>query len=152
MLLKFKKATSRNFNTFNRLFNEAITLVLNDEKTTKTREPLTLEEYKDWIKDSEIVLMYKGKKCVGYAEVSSDAYNKGDEQIVNIFIPEDLRRRGFGRQLVGHIEEEARKKGIHMLWTESEDMETDQFWTALSYRYNNKSYEYYKIITPKNEL
>lgn len=127
MLLKFKKATSRNFNTFNRLFNEAITLVLNDEKTTKTREPLTLEEYKDCIKDSEIVLMYKGKKCIGYAEVSSDAYNKGDEQIVNIFIPEDLRRRGFGRQLVGHIEEEARKKGINMLWTESEDMETDKF-------------------------
>lgn len=150
MSFNFKNATSEDFYTFKKLFEESRTIKLDEEKTTMTREPLTLGKYVDWLKDSTIILMFRNDECVGYAEVSYDAYNEGDEQIVEIFVPENFRRKGFGRQLVGHIEDKARNESINMLWTESEDMETDQFWTALSYRYNNPSDEFYKIITPEN--
>ncbi len=152
MSFNFKNATSEDFHTFKKLFEESRTIKLDEEKTTMTREPLTLGEYVDWLKDSTIILMFRNDECVGYAEVSYDAYNKGDEQIVEIFVPENFRRKGFGRQLVGQIEDKARTESINMLWTESEDMETDQFWTDLSYRYNNQNDKFYKIITPKNEL
>ena len=103
----------------------AITAIYNDaiEKTTSTfdTEPKTVEEQEVWFVSHDarhpVMVAIEDGPVVAWASLSqwSDRCAYSDTAEISLYVKEDCRRKGIGKQLMSAIIQEGKTVGLHTI-------------------------------------
>ena len=114
-MLNIRQATSADLGQITEIYNDAI------QKTTATfdTEPKTLEEQERWFAQHDIahpILVAEEEGLIlGWASLSqwSDRCAYKDTAEISLYVKEEHRRKGIGKQLMGAIIQEGKSTGLH---------------------------------------
>ena len=100
--------------------------------TTELRsEPsVTKEMFDDYVARESMLVAYQGEELVGYAFL--DAYLDDNDDVVcsirEIFVDSKHQRKGYGKEIVQRVIDEAKLVDAKYLQVFSVFVETDRFW------------------------
>jgi L-amino acid N-acyltransferase len=111
----FRKATLADLGQITEIYNDAI------EKTTATfdMEPKTLEQQESWFAnhDAGHPILVAEEECLIFAWASlsqwSDRCAYCDTAEISLYVREEYRRKGIGKQLMATIIKEGKEAGLH---------------------------------------
>ncbi len=116
-MLTIRQATSADLGQITDIYNDAI------KKTTATfdTEPKTLEEQKSWFAEHDarhpILVVDEDGLIVAWASLSqwSDRCAYSDTAEISLYVKEEYRRKGIGKQLMKAIIHEGKAAGLHTI-------------------------------------
>lgn len=106
-------------------------------------EPSTTKEmFDDYVARESLLVAYLGEELVGYAFL--DAYLDDNDDVVcsirEIFVDSKYQRKGYGKEIVQRIREEAKQIDAKRLQVFSVFIETDRFWmVTCGFRVDNET-------------
>ena len=114
-MLTIRRATLHDLGQITKIYNGAI------EKTTATfdTEPKTLEEQESWFANHDavhpILVAEQDSIIVGWASLSewSDRCAYSDTAEISLYVKEEYRGKGIGKELMKAIIQEGQKTGLH---------------------------------------
>ena len=116
-MLNIRRATPDDLAQITEIYNDAI------EKTTATfdTEPKTLEQQETWFSGHDarhpILVAHENGVILAWASLScwSDRCAYADTAEISVYVKEEWRRKGIGKQLMKAIIEEGKAAGLHTL-------------------------------------
>jgi phosphinothricin acetyltransferase len=114
-MLTIRQAISADLGQITEIYNDAI------EKTTATfdTQPKTLEEQKEWFANHDarhpVLIAEQDDLIVGWASLSqwSDRCAYSDTAEISLYVKEEHRGKGIGKQLMKVIIQEGKTAGLH---------------------------------------
>ena len=114
-MFKIRKGTFEDLGGITEIYNDAIL------KTTATfdTEPKTLEEQTSWFTDHDskhpILVAEQDGVIIGWASLSewSDRCAYSDTSEISLYVREERRGKGVGRELIRAILQEGKSGGLH---------------------------------------
>lgn len=133
-------AKRENYNEFKKV-HDRFTFI----DATAPRGPLLDDAtFNDYADRESLFLAYEDNVLVGYAIL--DCYEDMTCDVQEIFILPEYQRNGYGKQLVDHIKEVAKRDGVKKLNVFSIMIETDEFWMMKCHFYpDDKGYLVYLL-------
>jgi phosphinothricin acetyltransferase len=114
-MLAIRQATPADLGQITEIYNDAI------QKTTATfdTEPKTLEEQESWFANHDashpVLIAEQGDLIVAWASLSkwSDRCAYCDTAEISLYVKEEYRGKGIGKQLMKAIIQEGKTAGLH---------------------------------------
>lgn len=127
MMINVECATQKDFPKFRDVHKRFTYL-----GSTEPREPVVNEQrFSEYVENGSLFVAFEGDVLVGYAIVSG--YEDGTCDVNEIFVLPEYQHKGYGKQIVQKIEEEAKADGFIQLRVFSVFIETDCFWMRKCY-------------------
>ena len=123
MMINVECATQKDYQKFQELQRRFVYLGSTELRDEPTVDKATFDDY---VSRESMMVAYEGDTLVGYAFV--DGYDDGICSIREIFVDPKYQHKGYGKQIVQKIREEAKASGFEKLQVVSLWMETDNFW------------------------
>ena len=122
MMINVESATQKDYAQFHEVHSR-FTYV----GSTELRAPIVDEKrFNEYVENGSMFVAFEGNTMVGYAIVSG--YEDGTCDINEIFVLQEYQHKGYGKQIVQKIKEEAKASGFTQLRVFSIFIETDCFW------------------------
>lgn len=123
MMISVECATPKDYLQFEELQKRFIYL---GSKEPRGEPSVNKETFDDYVARESMMVAYEGDTLVGYAFV--DGYDDGVCSIREIFVAPEHQHKGYGKEIVRRIREEAKLAGFKKLQVFSILIETDNFW------------------------
>lgn len=141
MKINVECATQKDYLQFEKLQRRFIYL---GSKEPRGEPSVSKETFDDYVARESMMVAYVGDELVGYAFV--DGYDDGVCSIREIFVAPEHQHKGYGKEIVQRIREEAKLAGFEKLQVFSILIETDNFWMMkCGFRPNESGYLEQKI-------
>ncbi|MCJ7516022.1 MAG: N-acetyltransferase family protein [Dehalococcoidia bacterium] len=116
-MLNIRQATAADLGQITEIYNDAV------EKTVATfdTEPKTIEEQENWFVNHDashpILVAEQDGPIVAWASLSqwSDRCAYGDTAEISLYVKEEYRGKGVGKQLMAAVIQQGKTAGLHTL-------------------------------------